>query len=45
VLQLGDKPELIATNQLRENTYATPAFVDGRVYVRTAEYLFCIADK
>ena len=45
VLQLGEKPTLLATNQLRENTYATPAFVDGRVYVRTAEYLFCIGEK
>jgi hypothetical protein len=45
VLQLGEKPALRATNQLRENTYATPAFVDGRVYLRTAEYLFCIGGK
>lgn len=42
VLQLGDQPRLIATNALRENTYATPAFVDGKVYLRTSEYLFCI---
>jgi outer membrane protein assembly factor BamB len=45
VLQLGDKPELIATNSLRENTYATPAFADGRIYVRTSDYLFCIGEK
>jgi outer membrane protein assembly factor BamB len=44
VLQLGDAPRLLATNQLRENTYATPAFVDGKVYLRTSEYLFCIGD-
>jgi outer membrane protein assembly factor BamB len=45
VLRLGDKPELIATNALRENTYATPVFVDGRVYLRTSDYLFCIGES
>ncbi len=43
VLKL-DKPELIATNILRENTYATPVFVDGKVFMRTSDYLFCIAE-
>jgi len=45
VLAIGDKPQLLATNVLRENTYATPAFVDGRVYMRTSDFLFCIGDK
>ncbi len=42
VLKVGEKPELVATNVLRENTYATPAFADGKVYLRTSDYLFCI---
>lgn len=42
VLQLGMEPELIATNELRENTYATPVFADGSVFIRTSDYLFCI---
>jgi len=45
VLATGDKPQLLATNVLRENTYATPAFADGRVYMRTSDFLFCIGDK
>lgn len=45
VIQLGEKPELVATNALRENTYATPAFVDGRIYMRTSDFLFCIGKK
>jgi outer membrane protein assembly factor BamB len=44
VFKLGETPELVATNSLRENTYATPAFVDGRIYLRTSDYLFCIGD-
>lgn len=42
VLALGEKPELIASNVLRENTYSTPAFVDGKIYLRTSDWLFCI---
>ena len=45
VLTLGDKPELVATNVLRENTYATPVFVNRQVFLRTSEYLFCIENK
>ena len=45
VLKLGDKPALVATNALRENTYATPVFVDRQVFVRTSNYLFCIENK
>jgi hypothetical protein len=45
VLALGDKPKLVATNMLRENTYATPAFADGRLFMRTSDFLFCIGDK
>lgn len=45
VVQLGEKPKLVATNVLRENTYATPAFADGRIYMRTSGYLFCLGKK
>lgn len=42
VLRTGTETELVATNALRENTYATPVFVDGKVYLRTSDWLFCI---
>ena len=45
VFKLGDEPELVATNSLRERTYATPAFVDDRIYLRTSDYLFCIGEE
>lgn len=44
VLEIGDKPKLVATNAIRENTYATPVLLDGKVYLRTSEFLFCIAN-
>lgn len=41
VLQLGaDKPKVIAGNDLDDNVYATPAIVDGVLYVRTHTKLF-----
>jgi outer membrane protein assembly factor BamB len=42
VLQVGDKPRLLSTNSVNEFTYATPVFVDGRIYLRSSEYLICI---
>jgi len=42
VLKLDDKPTLIATNVLRENTYATPVFIDAKIFLRTSDYLVCI---
>lgn len=42
VLKTGKTAQVIAENSLRENTYATPAMVDGRIYLRTSEYLYCI---
>lgn len=43
VLKLGDKPEVVAQNSLRENTYASPVLVDQQLYLRTSDYLFCIS--
>ncbi|MFA6239406.1 MAG: hypothetical protein WC655_00670 [Candidatus Hydrogenedentales bacterium] len=40
---LGAAHEAVATIPFNEPVYATPAFLDGRMYVRTAENLYCIA--
>lgn len=43
VLKQGDKFELIAANELpNEYTVSTPVFVDGRIFIRTFENLYCI---
>jgi outer membrane protein assembly factor BamB len=39
------KPALLATNELGEACSATPAFADGRIYIRGEKHLFCIAEK
>lgn len=41
VVRGGKEWELVATNDLNEETYATPALSGGRIYVRTMEALYC----
>lgn len=45
VVKASDKFELIATNPLGESTYASPAFSDGQIFLRSDRNLFCIAAK
>lgn len=43
VLQLGDKPEILATNTLPEGTDASMAIVGDELLIRGKEHLYCIA--
>lgn len=45
VLKSGDEFEVVAKNTLGEECHATPAVVDGRLYIRTAAHLWCIGEK
>jgi outer membrane protein assembly factor BamB len=45
VIQVGDKPELVATNALGEEVVATPAIAQGALFVRTREHLYCLGSK
>ena len=40
VLSLGPKPKILAVNDMGDGTYATPAIVDGTLYVRTHKRLY-----
>jgi len=40
VISLGANPEVLTTNDLRDGVYATPAIVDGTIYIRTHSALF-----
>ncbi|MFA6239309.1 MAG: PQQ-binding-like beta-propeller repeat protein [Candidatus Hydrogenedentales bacterium] len=42
IVKAGSAYELIATRKMGEEVFATPAFMDGRIYVRTQKHLFCI---
>lgn len=41
VVKPGREWEVLATNDLGEDCYATPAIADGRLFIRTEKSLFC----
>ncbi len=43
VLRAAPQWEILAINNLDEDIFATPAIVDGRLYVRTRAALYCFA--
>jgi outer membrane protein assembly factor BamB len=42
VLKPGPKFEVVAKNELGEECYASPAVVQGQIFLRTANHLYCI---
>jgi outer membrane protein assembly factor BamB len=42
VVQLGDKPKLLARNDLDDTINATPAIANGCIYLRSDKYLYCV---
>jgi outer membrane protein assembly factor BamB len=45
IVELGEKPKIIANNDLKETLLATPAIANGAIYLRTEKHLYCIAAK
>jgi hypothetical protein len=45
VLTLGAEPETLAVNDMQDRVYATPAIVDGTIYVRTHSALYAFRAK
>ena len=45
VLRAGADWEVLATNDMGDPCYATPAIVDGKIYVRTTTALYCFAER
>jgi outer membrane protein assembly factor BamB len=45
VIQLGDKPVMLARNDIDDTIQATPAIADGCIYLRSDKYLYCIGAK
>jgi outer membrane protein assembly factor BamB len=44
VIGAGREFKLLATSPLGEGCYASPAFQDGRIYLRAKKHLYCIAN-
>jgi outer membrane protein assembly factor BamB len=45
VIEAGDEYKELGKCELGEKCYASPAFADGRIYIRGVEHLYCIAKK
>ena len=45
VLKHGPKLEVLAVNELNDGFDASPALVDGEIYLRGFKFLYCIAEK
>jgi outer membrane protein assembly factor BamB len=44
IFEAGGEPNLLAQNALGEEVYTTPAFADGRIYIRGENHLYCIGN-
>ncbi len=44
VVRPGEKFDLVARNELGEDTYASPAISQGKIYIRGLKHLFCIGN-
>ncbi|MCP4451290.1 MAG: PQQ-binding-like beta-propeller repeat protein, partial [Planctomycetes bacterium] len=45
VLDVSRQFKELARSNLGEPIYASPAFVEGRIYIRSAKSLFCIGEE
>ncbi len=43
VFKAGDKFEILSVNKLNNYTLASPAIAKNQIFIRTSEYLYCIA--
>ena len=44
IFKMDDEFELLGTSDIGERAYATPAFVNGRIYIRGDIHLYCIGE-
>lgn len=45
VVKSGPEFEVLAVNKLDSNTLASPVAVDNQIFIRTADYLYCIQKR
>lgn len=44
VIATGDEWKVVAVNELEQQSWGTPAIANGRIFIRTIDHLYCIAD-
>ena len=45
VIKAGPRFEVLAENALNDYCLSSPAVSDGQIFIRTAQYLYCIGKK
>jgi outer membrane protein assembly factor BamB len=45
VVSLGEKPQVVARNDLEDTIQATPSVANGCIYLRSDKYLYCIGPE
>jgi hypothetical protein len=45
VIKPHPKFEVLAENDLKDYTLSSPAISDGQIFLRTAEYLYCVGQR
>ena len=45
VIVAGDEFKILSTNRLNDYTLASPAVSGSQIFIRTSNYLYCLADK
>jgi hypothetical protein len=45
IFRMDEEFELLGASGIGEDAYATPAFVDDRIYIRGMMHLFCIGEQ
>jgi outer membrane protein assembly factor BamB len=45
VFEAAPKFNVLADNDLKEPVFATPAVADGKIFIRTANHLYCFGKK
>jgi outer membrane protein assembly factor BamB len=45
IVRPGPKPEIVARNELGEETYASPALSEGQIFLRGVQHLYCIRNN
>jgi hypothetical protein len=45
VFKAGDKFEILAVSKLNNYTLASPAVAHNQIFIRTADYLYCIGKQ
>ncbi len=44
VIAAGDEFKIVSVNELDQQAWGTPAVAEGRIFLRTAQHLYCIGD-